>query len=85
MLLDGTPSQALPARYGPGNLSGPVGFIPALIPGYYGFGGATNEGAGQTIAIVVPFDYPTANLTADIATFDSAFGLQAFGARGTRP
>ena len=83
MLLDGAPFPGPAPRPTVLTTSGPrSGSFPALIPGYYGFGGATNEGAGQTIAIVVPYDYPTANLTADITLFDSTFGLQAFGGAG---
>ncbi len=90
MLLNGTPSQALPARYGlvygiPAyNLPGPVGYIPPVILQYYGIsnGTAPDAGAGQTIAIVAPYDYPTANLTADITLFDTDFGIEAFGGAG---
>ena len=93
MLLNGTPSQALPAHYGlvygiPAyNLPGPVGYIPPVILQYYGIsnGTAPDAGAGQTIAIVAPYDYPTANLTADITLFDTDFGIEAFGGAGDRP
>jgi subtilase family serine protease len=51
------------------------GLTPAEVRHAYGFDKLANDGAGQTIAIVVAFDNP--NIESDLATFDSAFGLAA--------
>ena len=50
----------------------PTGYDPATIKKYLGLSGT---GSGQTIAIVVAYNAP--NIAADLATFDSKFGLPA--------
>ena len=50
----------------------PAGYTPATINGYLRL---TNNGKGQTIAIVTAYNAPT--ISADLATFDSTFGLPA--------
>ena len=50
----------------------PTGYTPAQIRAYLGL---TGTGAGQTIAIVVAYNHP--NIAADLATFDTTFGLPA--------
>jgi subtilase family serine protease len=52
--------------------AGPTGYTPARIRASLGL---TGTGAGQTIAIVVAYNHP--NIAADLATFDSTFGLPA--------
>lgn len=52
--------------------SGPTGYTPAQIRSALGL---TGTGAGQTIAIVVAYNHP--NIAADLATFDTKFGLPA--------
>jgi subtilase family serine protease len=58
------------ADAGPGG-----GLSPAQIRHAYGFDKLTDDGAGQTIAIVTSFDDP--NIGNDLAVFDQAFGLPA--------
>ncbi|WP_052639905.1 S53 family peptidase [Zavarzinella formosa] len=56
--------------------SGPDGGLtPAEMRKAYGFDQLKDDGAGQTIAIVVAYDDP--NIASDLATFDQAFGLAA--------
>ncbi|MSO78811.1 MAG: peptidase S8/S53 subtilisin kexin sedolisin [Acidimicrobiia bacterium] len=50
----------------------PSGYFPSVIKNMLGL---TGDGAGQTIAIVVAFDHPY--IAADLATFDTTFGLPA--------
>jgi len=50
----------------------PAGYSPNQIRSYLGL---TNNGAGQTIAIVVAYNAP--NIAADLATFDSTYGIPA--------
>jgi subtilase family serine protease len=52
--------------------TGPVGYAPATIKSYLGL---TGTGSGQTIAVVSAYNAPT--IAADLASFDSAFGLPA--------
>ncbi|OWK43117.1 MBG domain-containing protein [Fimbriiglobus ruber] len=65
----------------PAGSSAPEGLTPDQIRHAYGidaipsFNGATADGAGQTIAIVVAFQDPT--IASDLAGFDSAFGTAA--------
>jgi hypothetical protein len=54
--------------------SGPVGYGPAQFHGEYSL--PTTAKIAQTIAIVDPYDDPTAK--ADLDTYDAAFGLPAF-------
>lgn len=55
------------------NAGEPGGMTPAQVRRAYGFDQIANDGAGQTIAIVVAYDHPT--IGQDLATFDRAFGL----------
>jgi hypothetical protein len=52
---------------------GPTGDAPAQIRHAYGFDQLTNNGAGQTIAIVDAYDDP--NIGSDLNYFDNYFGL----------
>jgi subtilase family serine protease len=52
-----------------------VGVSPAQIRRAYGFDRVTNQGSGQTIAIVVAFDNPS--VQADLELFNQTFGLPA--------
>lgn len=52
-----------------------VGLTPAQVTHAYGFDQISNQGNGQTIAIVNAYDPP--NVEADLATFDKQFGLPA--------
>jgi subtilase family serine protease len=70
-----TPTAAPSVRVDPSNQSKPkvVGMTPAQIRKAYGFDKVANQGAGQTIAIVSAYTLPT--LTADLAIFNTTFGL----------
>ena len=64
----------------PQGTAGPRGYTPAQIRHAYGldglsFAGTPADGTGTTIAIVTAFDSP--RLSADLATFDAAFGIAA--------
>ena len=50
-----------------------VGLTPAQIKRAYGFDQISNQGEGQTIAIVDPFDHP--KIEQDLGNFDSQFNL----------
>src|SRR5438067_3007497 len=50
----------------------PIGYTPTQIKSYLGL---TGTGSGQTIAIVTAYNAPT--IAADLATFDTTFGLAA--------
>ena len=50
----------------------PVGYTPAQMKSYLGL---TGTGSGQTIAIVTAYNAPT--IAADLATFDTQFGIAA--------
>jgi hypothetical protein len=63
----------------------PVGYTPQQIRAAYGiddisFGNIPGDGSGQTIAIVDAHHDPS--LFADVATFDTAFGITQFGPTG---
>lgn len=49
------------------------GLTPAQVRRAYGFDQLADDGAGQTIAIVVAYDHP--NIGQDLAVFNRAFGL----------
>jgi subtilase family serine protease len=49
------------------------GYTPAEIRHAYGFDKIANEGSGQVIAIVNPFDHP--NIEQDLAVFSETLGL----------
>ena len=56
------------------------GYTPQQIRAAYGFNGITfngvaADGRGQTIAIIDAYNDP--NITSDLATFDSAYGIAA--------
>ncbi|HXE52820.1 MAG TPA: S53 family peptidase, partial [Tepidisphaeraceae bacterium] len=51
------------------------GFTPSQIRHAYGFDKISQDGTGQTIAIVDAYDAP--NIAADLATFDAQFNLPA--------
>ena len=53
--------------------SSPKGYTPSQIRTAYGFAQLSNNGAGQTIAIVDAYGSPT--IQKDLNTFDTAFGL----------
>jgi hypothetical protein len=63
--------HAQPAGHSHGGGSAP--YSPAQIRHAYGFDHLTNNGAGQTIAIVDAFDAPT--IASDLDTFSRQFGL----------
>jgi subtilase family serine protease len=50
----------------------PAGYSPTTVKNYLGL---TGTGSGQTIAIVTAYNAPT--IAADLATFDSTYGLAA--------
>jgi subtilase family serine protease len=56
-----------------GHGGGPSGYTPAQVKHAYGFDQITNNGSGQTIAIVDAFHNP--NIQSDLAYFDNQFGL----------
>ncbi len=55
--------------------TGGGGYTPAQIRHAYGIDQLSNTGAGQTIAIIEAYGSPTIN--ADLAAFDSEYGLSA--------
>jgi subtilase family serine protease len=60
----------------PAATAGPSGgMTPAEIRHAYGLDQLSENGSGQTIAIVTAYDDP--NITQDLATFDKAYGLAA--------
>jgi subtilase family serine protease len=77
VLADRPPAgEARPPIHVRGNATpGPTGFSPAQVRHFYGFDQITNQGAGQTIAIVDAFDDP--NIESDLAVFSNQFGLPA--------
>jgi subtilase family serine protease len=52
----------------------PAGLTPAQVKAAYGFPTGSKAGAGQTIAIVIPYHHPT--LEADLKVFSKTFGLR---------
>jgi subtilase family serine protease len=71
-----TPGAVSPA----GGAGQPAGFSPSQISQAYGFNGITfnngsvrGDGSGQTIAIVDAYNQP--NITSNLQTFDSTYGL----------
>ncbi|MES2354113.1 MAG: S53 family peptidase [Pseudomonadota bacterium] len=53
----------------------PTGLTPARVRRAYGFDQIANQGEGQVIGIVNAYDHP--NIEADLAVFNSTFGLAA--------
>jgi subtilase family serine protease len=51
----------------------PTGYTPTQVRRAYGFDQITNQGAGQTVAIVDAFDDP--NIESDLGVFSTQFGL----------
>jgi subtilase family serine protease len=65
-----------PLRMRPNGAAGPTyGLRPAMVRHAYGFDLVSNQGAGQTIAIVDAYDDP--NIESDLAVFNQQFGLAA--------
>ena len=54
---------------------GPAGLTPAQVRHFYGFDLIANQGAGQTIGVVVAYD--DANIEADLGVFNTKFALAA--------
>lgn len=50
-----------------------VGLVPSEVRGAYGFDQIVNQGAGQTIGIILAFDHPY--LEQDLAVFNQMFNL----------
>ena len=76
--LDPAPAVTAAGTLAPFATAGPTGLSPARMRHAYGvdqvmFGSVVGDGAGQTIAIVDAYDYPTA--AADLHAFDVAFNL----------
>jgi subtilase family serine protease len=55
--------------------AGPTGLTPTQVLNAYGFSTAADAGAGEAVAIVVPFDDPV--IEADLNAFSQKFGLPA--------
>jgi subtilase family serine protease len=64
-----------PHTAAPRATSGPTGLSPAQVKDAYGFPTAADAGAGQTVAVVAPFDHPS--IEADLNAFSRRFGLPA--------
>jgi len=70
-----------PAKAAPNDSSSSfIVYSPAQIRAAYGFDQLSENGAGQTIAIVDAYDDP--NLASDLATFDQSFNLPGQNAAG---
>lgn len=54
-------------------LAAPFGLSPQQVKNVYGIDKISNQGQGQIIAIIVPYDDPT--IGGDLATFNAAFNL----------
>ncbi len=63
------------ARVKPHAASAPGGLTPAQVKEAYGFPTSYKAGAGQTVAVVIPYHHPT--LEADLKAFSKAFGLRS--------
>jgi subtilase family serine protease len=55
--------------------SSPTGLTPAQVKEAYGFSTSPGAGAGQTVAVVAPYDHP--KIEADLNAFSKKFGLPA--------
>jgi hypothetical protein len=64
---------ARPAKHHGGGGGTPAGYSPGQIRHAYGFDKLTQNGTGQTIALVDAYDDP--NITSDLNTFSTQFGL----------
>ena len=67
------PTTELAGSATPNASGGPSGYSPSQIQSAYGFNKVSNNGAGQTIAIVDAYDDPT--IQSDLQAFDQAYGL----------
>jgi subtilase family serine protease len=63
------------ADVSPRATSSPTGLTPAQVKQAYNFPTAADAGAGQTVAVVAPFDDP--NIEADLNAFSKKFGLRS--------
>ena len=63
------------AAVAPRATSAPTGLTPAQVKDAYAFPTAANAGAGETVAVVAPFDHP--RIEADLNAFSARFGLPA--------
>ena len=63
------------ANVSPRATSSPTGLTPAQVKQAYNFPTAADAGAGQTVAVVAPFDAPT--IEDDLNAFSTTFGLPA--------
>lgn len=77
-LLDSRPSLNATGKLTPFATASPSGLTPAMLRRAYGidqikFGSVVGNGAGQTIAIIDAYDFPTA--LSDLHAFDRAFGF----------
>jgi subtilase family serine protease len=61
------------AAVSPRATSSPAGLSPAQVKQAYNFSTAADAGAGQTVAVVAPFDHPT--IESDLNAFSKKFGL----------
>jgi hypothetical protein len=80
LALNPDPTQTTPASYDIFSLAVPLpGFSPAQIRNVYGINSlpASDDGSGQTIAILAIDDAPT--LATDVNAFDQQFGTTFFG------
>ena len=72
---DGEERRVRPlSRVTPRATTAPAGLSPAQVKQAYGFPTAYQAGAGETIAIVIPYHHPT--LEADLKVFSTTFGLR---------
>ena len=63
------------ARVKPKATSAPTGLTPAEVKAAYGFPTYYKAGAGEKVAVVIPYHHPT--LEADLKAFSKAFGLRS--------
>lgn len=72
-----------PIHVKPYTTSSPTGYSPAQIRHAYGFDALSQDGSGQTIAIIDAYDDP--NVESDLQTFINQFGLagMTFGTPGS--
>jgi len=71
---------AAPNKSSPNVTNATAPYTPAQILHAYGIDQLSNNGTGQTIYIVDAYNDP--NITKNVATFDSTFGLQQFNVKG---
>ncbi|MEW6476224.1 MAG: S8 family serine peptidase [Actinomycetota bacterium] len=61
------------ATVAPRATSSPTGLTPAQVKAAYGFSTSPNAGAGETVAVVAPYDHP--RIEHDLNEFSRKFGL----------